>query len=303
MKCPYCKHHKNKHKWKYKGTAGSKFVVWCDYCGFGWQHPFPSKAEVAKYYENQGVYSKKIIDLSQGGFPIRIQRLNKLKPDRGRLLDVGSGLGHFLKYAERTGWDIEGVEPRIEASRYCLDQFGIKVHTSEFEKWADSQSCRYDVITLWDVLEHVYDPFTFMEKCLDLLLPGGILALAIPNASGLLARLLKGRWRYVMEPHLNYFTMPYIYRLLERYNLGIEREDHTFKIQSLTDGFTSLIPVGKNYNQTLTNILDNSNAEKNKKKNVNAKIMNTLLPLVLKLNMLSIPFPIGDLVDIYCQKK
>jgi len=134
MKCPYCKQNRSTRHWKYKASTKDNCIIWCDCCGFGWKHPFPSRAEVKKYYENQVVYSSKIIGMNQGGFPARIERLNKLAPSRGNLLDVGSGLGHFLHHAKNAGWNVDGIEPRIEASKYCYQKFGIKVYTGEFEK-------------------------------------------------------------------------------------------------------------------------------------------------------------------------
>jgi 2-polyprenyl-3-methyl-5-hydroxy-6-metoxy-1,4-benzoquinol methylase len=305
IKCPSCGLANSTRNWKYQGGQENRSVMWCGHCEFGWLYPFPSKTDVSRYYTNQRVYYQKIIDVSQGGFPLRIERLNKLSLPPGRLLDVGSGLGHFLNHARNSGWTVEGIEPRVDASKHTYDQYGIKVHTDEFEIWADSQRRCYDVITLWDVLEHVHDPFVCLEKCVSLLQPGGLLVLSVPNASGLLARLFKGRWRYVMETHLSYFTMRYLHGWIVKHHLDIEREDHTLKLQSFIDGFISLLPAEKIFDKKIHAVINKGTAaDGNEVKNTGkSRLIDFLLPLVLKFNMSPIPFPIGDLVDIYCRKK
>ena len=129
-----------------------------------------------------------------------------------------------------------------KAAKFCHEYFGIKTKIGFLEDFA-GDPIKYDIITCWDVLEHVSDHIQFFDQCIKLLAPGSIFAFSIPNASGLLAQIFKGRWRYVMPVHLNYFTMEYIEKFLSLRNLQLVHADHTFKIHSLIQGLISFIPL------------------------------------------------------------
>ena len=309
LSCPSCGRHHIKDRWPYHKEVEKRFVIWCGSCGFGWQKPFPSAQELTQLYSNQPVYGLHHVSESQGGFPIRLKRISDLISKRGRLLDIGSGIGHFLKIARDDGWQVEGIEPRPEAVKYCYETFGIKVHQGFLENFV-CQSEFYDVITLWDVLEHVSDHIQFLEKCIQLLAPGGILVIAIPNASGWPARVFKGSWRYVMSTHLNYFTTGYVNRLLSTRNLTIERVDHTVKLHSLVQGLISRLPV-KLETQKIFNLgRENKNRGTHQDKNTEQtkalltemNPIRTIRKIAFKLNMMRLPWGIGDMVDLYCRK-
>jgi 2-polyprenyl-3-methyl-5-hydroxy-6-metoxy-1,4-benzoquinol methylase len=288
--------------------ANNISVRWCNNCGLGKLNPFPTMETLSQIYAHQPVYGLPFIEESQGGFSKRIKRLSKLNPQRGRLLDIGSGLGHFLQVAKSDGWQVDGVEPRPEAVKYCYEKFGINVHEGFLEDLKCSPAS-YDVITLWDVLEHVYDPFQFIQRCVDLLSPDGLMVLAIPNASGWPARLFKCHWRYVMPTHLHYFKMLYINRLLSKNKMQIERADHTFKVHSLVQSILSMLPFNISVNRIFQIGMDGDNNRKNKMPDKNSLKTPKKSPLkkarkiVFKLNMISYPWAIADMMDLYCRKK
>lgn len=285
-------------KWHTKKKKISFTVLWCGDCGFGWQDPYPREDELRNLYKNQDLYLEKIVNQTQGGFPERIKTINQLKPKKGSILDIGSGMGHFLMHAKKAGWSVEGVEPKNSASEYCHRHFGISVYNGLFEEW--SQKKLYDVITLWDVIEHVRNPFYILNKSINMLAPEGLLVMSLPNASGILARCLKANWRYVMRTHINYFTMPFILKFLKQYHLEVVRMDHRLKAQSIFEGIISLFPRRINpegiyrmtYQQAEYRDGDNIGAE--------SYLKSAVRKLVFKFNMLSFPIPVGDLVDIYC---
>ncbi len=293
-------------EWLYKGGDGNMSVVWCRNCGLGSLNPFPTMEEYAQRYSRQPVYGISYRNESHGGFPVRIKRLSRLMPQRGRLLDVGSGLGYFLKIAEDDGWKVEGIEPSSDAVKYCFENFGIRAYEGFLENFEGPPGV-YDVITLWDVLEHVSDHIRFLERSIDLLSPGGILVLAIPNASGWPARMFKGRWRYVMPTHLHYFKMPYITQILSDKKMFIERADHTIKIHSLVQGFISLLPFKVNQGQVFKiGIKDDDQpgdlAQNTVRRRLKEGPLKLARKLAFKLNMIALPGGIGDMVDLYCRK-
>ena len=100
---------------------------------------------------------------------------NLRKP--GRLLDVGCGIGLFLRAARATGWNVCGVEPSLAARRFHLDDMPIL--RGSLESVLPSE--RFDLITFWDVLAHVRDPLQLLRKARELLADDGVVLIKTPN--------------------------------------------------------------------------------------------------------------------------
>ena len=106
----------------------------------------------------------------------------------GRVLDVGTANGVFVWLADRQGWKAEGVELSPFAVNWGRNQFHADLIEGSI---ADlSPEPRYDLITLWDTLEHVLDPRRTLRDCYQRLAPGGILAILTPDTLSLVNRLL-----------------------------------------------------------------------------------------------------------------
>ena len=134
--------------------------------------------------------------------------LNTLESARmtGRLLDVGCATGEFLTAAKARGWEIYGVEPSTIAARYAEQVTGATIHpgTIDTVPFADGS---FDVVTLWDVIEHVQSPRLYMEQAARLVRRGGMLALTTPNIRSIDYWLLRAKW-WVIGPndHIYYFA-------------------------------------------------------------------------------------------------
>jgi len=306
--CPACGYNKASKKWSNTNINSKKSILWCDKCGFGWQYPLPTPEEINNYYQNYTTYNIHGANEKEKAFSRRISRINKLKPDRGKLLDVGSGLGHFLKAALNEGWDVAGIEFQRSAALYCQNQLGIKVYNKPFESLSIEYDS-FDIITLWDVWEHVHNPLAILDQCIKLLKPGGYLVIAVPNASGIPARIFRGKWRYVMNTHLNYFTFQYINKLFDRVGLKIERADHSVKVQSLLQGFASCLPL-KIDTEHIIRLGRRGSIEKDRpeqrRNNHDNDISNLFLNLIRRMvhtiNFIKLPSPTGDMMDIYAKK-
>ncbi len=133
-----------------------------------------------------------------------LREIERLSPP-GRILDVGSALGTFLRVAQRRGWRPEGVEISRFASEFCRERHGLPVFNGDLNDF-DGVPESFDAITFWDSIEHVSQPRENLEKAAALLRPGGVLLLTTDNFDCLIAdiaRLLRfaslGRFRYPME--------------------------------------------------------------------------------------------------------
>jgi 2-polyprenyl-3-methyl-5-hydroxy-6-metoxy-1,4-benzoquinol methylase len=309
--CPACSCDRIADKWPTSRIPGNKMVLWCYDCGLGWQHPLPSPSDIRYYYHRFPTYNIHGENEKEQGFMRRIQRISRLSPQGGRLLDIGSGLGVFLKLAMRNGWEAGGIEPQASAAEYCERNLGVKPYVGFIEDLAISPES-FEVVTLWDVWEHIHAPLEFIDRCIDLLVPNGLLALSIPNASGYPARIFRGNWRYVMFTHLSYFTLSYVQRIMSQRNMHLLWADHTLKAQSLLQGVDTILPLNFNSERIIRlgrksssdgyGVSGHQQAGHSKRKVRLHFSLNPIRRLVLKANLCPLPISKGDMMDLYFKK-
>ncbi|MFH1798708.1 MAG: class I SAM-dependent methyltransferase [Candidatus Omnitrophota bacterium] len=124
---------------------------------------------------------------------------------KGKLLDIGAASGIFVKVARDAGYDARGVEPagwmcKMARDRYSVDIFPGVLKQANFEDRA------FDIITMWDVLEHVSDPMATLIEVNRILKPGGLLFINYPCISDPFAKLFGRKWWFLLSVHLFYFT-------------------------------------------------------------------------------------------------
>jgi len=140
----------------------------------------------------------------------------------GRLLDLGCATGIFPHGMRRRGWETWGVEPHAGAAQYARDRLGIDVFVGELEGVAFPVRF-FDVVTLWDVLEHVRDPRRTLEEIARILRPQGLLVLNLPNPDCLEARLFGPYWAgWDVPRHLHVFSRRALERLLAETGFQIQ---------------------------------------------------------------------------------
>jgi SAM-dependent methyltransferase len=201
-------------------------VVACRGCGLVRQDTRPLAASElydSDYYatdDPKGGYANYFLDadVNRRTFRQRIQAIERRYGRRGKLLDVGCALGDFLLEAKAAGWEVEGVEISAFAAQRARER-GLHVSTGRLEDLGLPEAS-FDVITLYDAIEHMTDPVATMAAVRRLLVPGGILHLVTPNVGGLQARVL-GRYWYHYKPgeHLFYFAPKTLRTTIERAGL------------------------------------------------------------------------------------
>ncbi|NIA01840.1 MAG: methyltransferase domain-containing protein [Nitrospirae bacterium] len=133
------------------------------------------------------------------------KRIQRFLPPPGKLVEVGSYCGLFLKEAQSHGWIVNGIEPSHWAAEYARSTFGLNIIKGTLEKIVSTPMEENDVVVCWDVLEHVRNPKEFLSLMSKLLKPGGILALSTIDIDAWFPRLLGKQWPWILEMHLNYF--------------------------------------------------------------------------------------------------
>jgi 2-polyprenyl-3-methyl-5-hydroxy-6-metoxy-1,4-benzoquinol methylase len=130
------------------------------------------------------------------------------------ILDVGCGQGQFVHTARDRGWNPLGIDLSASAIELGLS-FGLPVRQLDFFS-PDLAPGSFDVITMFELIEHVPRPGRFVARAEELLRPGGLLYLTTPNFGCIDRRLLGSEWRAISREHLSYFTPKSLGRLVER---------------------------------------------------------------------------------------
>ena len=174
--------------------------------------PWPSIENLPKYYESTDYIShndstKGLISffyqvIKKRSLRRKLALIAKLNHGVGSILDIGAGTGDFLLAASKLGWTANGVEPN-ENARNTAKKKNILL-----QKEMDSLTGeKFDVITLWHVLEHLPDLENTIKKIELLLNPGGLLVVAVPNYKSYDAKYYKGFWAgYDVPRHLWHFS-------------------------------------------------------------------------------------------------
>ena len=154
------------------------------------------------------------------GFKTRLSQIEQWAPvAKGRLLDFGAAVGLFVKVASDAGWEAVGYERSAWAAQYGREQFGVDILVGTGSEVPEFES-RFDVVTMWDVIEHLERPRDVFDLVTKWLKPGGLLALNTVNSSSIGARIAGRHWRHLAPPHhLQYFSRKSLRRLLQEYGL------------------------------------------------------------------------------------
>lgn len=139
-----------------------------------------------------------------------------------RVLDVGCWTGSFLVAAAERGWEPLGVEPSRWAVTRAKER-GVPVVEGDLGSLA-GLGAAFRLVSMCDVLEHLVDPAEALARVGELIEPGGVLFVTVPDAGSRVARALGRRWWSVLPMHLQYFTRSSLERLLH---------DHGFDVVSV----------------------------------------------------------------------
>lgn len=152
----------------------------CRNCGYIFDNPRPAPEEIAKFYSQFDKYDSWLAQ-EQARDLLYLRRLKKLKKYKktGALLDVGTGIGHFLYFA-KNDFDVIGTEVSESAIRLAKQKYDIDLLHGEIEN-IDFKGAKFDVITILHVLEHVPNPSSTIRRCKELLKNDGIIIVAVPN--------------------------------------------------------------------------------------------------------------------------
>lgn len=213
--------------------SGERYELWqCRDCGFVFTQNIPSPGEMGKYYQSQDYIShsdtkhglmNRLYHLSRT-FMLRMKyRMVRRVTEGKSLLDIGAGTGYFPGFMKKKGYEAMGVEMDPKARAFAVKEFGLKVFSPE-EFTGRKIEGRFDVITLWHVLEHVDNLHLYMERMKEYLSPGGVLVIALPNHQAFDAGHYREYWAgYDVPRHLWHFSPATLAYLADKHGFHVSR--------------------------------------------------------------------------------
>lgn len=191
------------------GLGSEAQIFECDSCGLLFPNPmpFPKSGEFGNYDLDPGEYFQH----HNLEFKLQISRkmvawAEELLGRKGRILDIGAGMGVLLKVAKEAGWEVTGVEPSDSFADMADKISGIKVHRKRLQDCGFAEG-EFDVVILAAVLEHLYQPVEVLSEISRITADNGLLFFDVPNEKGLyftignLYQRMKGRdWTVNLAP-------------------------------------------------------------------------------------------------------
>ena len=185
-----------------------------------WKSARPREQGYADYARDEALYLKT--------FRRRWALVARYRPRPGRVLDVGCAAGYFLRVMQEKGWDGRGIEPSASIAAHAQRHLGERVFVGTLDEALAADAAlapgSFDLVTMWDVVEHVPDPQRLLRLAHGLLKPDGVLILETQNVASAFAGLLGRRWHhYKHREHLYHFGPTTVRALLEQAGFAVER--------------------------------------------------------------------------------
>jgi SAM-dependent methyltransferase len=225
-------------------------LVKCRGCGLHYINPrLRSDLVLSSYEEGEDPLYVSQAHARERTFASSLEHIERVAGHTGALLDVGTAAGAFLAAATARGWKAEGCEPNRWLADWGARHYGVRIRPgSVFEQSYEPAS--FDVVTLWDVIEHTTNPRELLEHCRSLLRPGGVLVVNYPDIGSWIARALGRRWLFLTSVHLYYFDRRTMARLLESTGFSIAKvRPHVQQLE-----LDYLLRRGSVLNHTLANV-------------------------------------------------
>jgi 2-polyprenyl-3-methyl-5-hydroxy-6-metoxy-1,4-benzoquinol methylase len=198
----------------------------CQTCGHGFT-PLPTKdtAHLIDRWYKQSPPDTAFLDEEAGRRVTArgvLHKLTRLYPQKGTLLDIGAGPGLFVSEATRSGWQASGLEVASWAVDYAQrQQPPIPVQAGTLTDAKNLPAHSFDVVTAFDVIEHLPNPADLLEIAKHLLKKDGLLVMTTPRFDSISAALTKRRWYFLFPAHIHLFTKRSLHKILSDHNFTI----------------------------------------------------------------------------------
>lgn len=176
-------------------------ILRCQSCGIFYVNEDLSQEKISSYYqivEDPTYFAEQ--SARKITFKNYLKKLEKVYPKKGKLLDVGTFTGLFVKIAEDNDWQATGLEPNRWGVEYAQKNYNVKIINEPLESNSVTRKS-FDVVTMWDVIEHFTDPVKELKHVYNFLKPGGMFAFSTVDPESLIAKIRGSFWPWYMEMH------------------------------------------------------------------------------------------------------
>lgn len=212
---------------------GFRFVM-CGKCGLLYVNPQADSDKLRAWYEHcksADIWADIVLKSdSQVGFDRKkfedcCEILEEYNNGPGNVIDVGCSMGNFLDVARDRGWETLGLELNQKAVKHAVETLGLDVRSQLLHE-ADLEENSFDVLTLWEVLEHVPDPAALLKDCHKYVRKGGVIAILVPNKNALSAMIMQEHCScFGGRNHLWYFSEDVLKALLKKVGFTVYDEN------------------------------------------------------------------------------
>ena len=218
------------------GKAQRNQIVECNVCGLMYanprvteeEHEVLSKADANQVFSEIGTSHRQRMEketLQVRDYAVTRSLLAECFPNRGQLLEIGSGFGYLSRFFREDGWQTVGVDPNAAFCRYAESELGLNVIAATLPE-ADVADESVDVALMMHVIEHVPDPVDTLREIYRVLRPSGILVMETPRYDTLTFKVLGRRERSLScDGHIYFFTSLSLRKLATRTGFEVVRED------------------------------------------------------------------------------
>jgi len=188
--------------------------VRCKNCNLIYMNPMEKVSKTNEYYSKaKNTHAPTIRECYLRTAKSQVRLIQKYAGGTN-LLDIGCAQGFFLFGASKAGYTTKGIEISQDAAAYAIKEFGLDVEAKPFEELRFPEN-HFDVVTLWQVLEHVPYPLMMLKEVHRILKPGGLVVASTPNIGGIPAKILRKRWWDIKRLHLNQFNTKTLANILQ----------------------------------------------------------------------------------------
>jgi len=238
LSCNFCNGTRQRLLYKH-----NPHLVVCGDCGLVYTNFQPSIKRMMEFYNEDYFISNNSIEKGYSHyledkqnlintFMRRMDIIEKYQASSGKIFDVGCAAGFFLSVAKQRGWLVHGIDISKFCKNYAQRELGINIEHGLF-LGTTSEDALFDVITMWDYLEHSITPREDIFKAKMLLRNNGLLVIATPDISSFPSRIFRQDWIGIkLEEHFYYFSKNFLEQFLSKNGFTILRSGYIGKYVS-----------------------------------------------------------------------